>query len=179
MAVAANVIILVLESIGLAKSAKRRGWKIFSFYTQLSNIVALLSSVFFLLVGERAAWLRYVSTCVLAMTFVVTLFVLVPMGARFRSMMLKGSGLYHHTLCPVLSVASYFLWEPHTSVWFVPVVLTFTYGMVMLYLNGRGVADGPYPFFRVRHQSALATVAWMAVLTGVITIISFAVKWLT
>ena len=179
MAISANIIIIILELIGLSLSAKRRGWRIFVFYTQLSNMVSLLSSVCFLLAGEKAAWLRYVSTCMLTMTFVVTLLILVPMGAGFKKMMLTGSGLYHHTLCPILSVASYLLWERHAFSWLIPVVFTFLYGMVMLYLNGKGVVDGPYPFFRVRQQSAFATVVWMAALTGVITLIAFAVIWIT
>ncbi len=59
MATATNIIIIVLEVIGLYLSAKRGGWKILRFYTQLSNIFALLSSVLFLLAGERVACLRY------------------------------------------------------------------------------------------------------------------------
>lgn len=178
MAVAANVIIVILELIGLSISAKRRGWGIFQFYTQLSNIVALVSSVCFLLAGEGAAWLRFTGNSLLIMTFLVTVFVLVPMGAGFKTMMLKSSGLFHHTLCPILSTASYLLFEPHARTWFVPVGFTFVYGMAMLYLNWKGVADGPYPFFRVRQQSAAATVLWMAALTGAITLIALGLAFL-
>ncbi len=51
--------------------------------------------------------------------------------------------------------------------------------MIMLYLNWKEKIDGPYPFFRVRHQSSLATVLWFAALTGIITLISLAIIWLT
>ncbi len=179
MAIAENIIIIVLEAVGLYLSAKRGGWRILQFYTQLSNIFALLSSILFLLVGEKAAWLRYTAVCLLTMTFLVSLFILVPMGAGFKKMMLTNSGLFHHTLCPILSFVSYALWEPHSSVWFLPVILTFIYDMIMLYLNWVEKVDGPYPFFRVRHQSALATVLWYVALTGTITLISLAVIWLT
>ena len=179
MAIAANTLIIILESIGLTLSARRRGWKLLQFYTQLSNIAALLSSVLFLLAGEQAAWLRYAGNCMLCMTFFVTLCILVPMGAGFQKMMLTGSGLFHHTLCPILSVASYLLWEAHASPWYLPVLLTFLYGMLMLYLNGKGKVDGPYPFFRVRRQSAAATAAWMAALTGLIALISLAIMYIS
>ncbi len=179
MATVADIVIIVLEAIGLYLSAKRGGWKILQFYTQLSNIITLLSSVLFLLAGEKTAWLRYFSTCVLTMTFCVSLFILVPMGAGFKKMMLTNSGLFHHTLCPILSVTSYILWEPHAYVWYVPVVLTFIYGMIMLYLNWKDKVDGPYPFFKVKQQRSLATVLWMAALTGVITLIALAVIWIT
>ena len=179
MAIAANSILILLELTGLHLSARRRGWKLFQFYTQLSNIVALLSAVCFLILGEKAAWLRFTGTCVLLMTFFVTLCILIPMGVSFKEMMLTGSGVFHHTLCPILSTASYLLWEAHASVWYVPVLLTFVYGMLMLYLNGKGRADGPYPFFRVKQQSTLATVLWMAALTGLIALIALAVTGIT
>lgn len=179
MAIAANIIIMILELIGLRLSIKRGRWKILQFYTQLSNIIALLSSVLFLLVGEKAAWLRFTGVCMLTMTFFVSLLILVPMGAGFKKMMLTNSGLFHHTLCPVLSTISYIVWEPHASFWFIPVVLTFIYGMIMLYLNWKEIIDGPYPFFRVRHQSALATVVWYFALTAVIMLIAFAVIRIT
>lgn len=179
MAVAANIILIILEAVGLSLSFRRGRWKILQFYTQLSNIAALLSSVLFLLAGEKAAWLRYTGNCMLIMTFFVSLFILVPMGAGFKKMMLTDSGLFHHTLCPILSVASYILWETHARVWFIPVILTFVYGMIMLYLNWKEIVDGPYPFFRVRHQSALATVLWYLALTAVITLTAFALIRIT
>jgi hypothetical protein len=111
----------------------------------------------------------------LTMTFLITLFVLVPMGGGFRKLMLSGNGLYHHTLCPMLSVTSYIIWEQHSSLWILPTVLTFIYGIVMLIMNGKGLFDGPYPFFRVRNQSKLATVIWILVLIGIIAAISIGI----
>ncbi len=179
MAIAANSIIIVLEVIGLSLSFKRSRWRMLRFYTQLSNIIALLSSLLFLFAAEKAAWLRYTAVCMLFMTFFVSLFILVPMGAGFKKMMVTNSGLFHHTLCPILSAVSYILWEPHATLWIIPVALTFIYGMIMLYLNWKEIIDGPYPFFRVRHQSALATVLWYMALIAAITLISFAVIWIT
>ena len=179
MATAANIIIIILEAIGFRLSYQRGRWKIIFFYTQISNMISLLSSVLFLLAGDNAAWLRYTANCMLTMTFFVSLCILVPMGAGFQKMMLTNSGLFHHTLCPILSLVSYILWEKHASVWFVPVALTFVYGMTMLYLNWREKVDGPYPFFRIRQQSRLATILWMAALTCVIALISASIILLT
>lgn len=179
MAIAANIIIIVLEVIGLSLSFRRSRWRMLQFYTQLSNIIALLSSLLFLFAAEKAAWLRFTGVCMLIMTFFVTLLILVPMGAGFKKMMLTNSGLFHHTLCPILSAASYILWEPHTTLWVIPVVLTFIYGMIMLCLNWKEIVDGPYPFFRVRHQSALATVLWYIALIAAILLISFALIRIT
>ncbi len=116
MATAANIIIIILEAIGFRLSYQRGRWKIILFYTQISNMIALLSSVLFLLAGDNAAWLRYTANCMLTMTFFVSLCILVPMGAGFHKMMLTNSGLFHHTLCPILSLVSYILWEKHAFV---------------------------------------------------------------
>lgn len=177
MPLAANIAVIILEVMGLRISITDRHWKILAFYTQLSNLVTLVSSVAFLLLGATAAPLRYLSSCMLTMTFLVTLLVLVPMGGGFENLMLSGNGLYHHTLCPIISVASYVLWEPHASPWLVPVAVTTIYGLVMLYLNWKDRFDGPYPFFRVHNQSRRATVMWVLVLIAVITAISLGVGW--
>ena len=174
---AANILIIILELLGFRVSVGERSWKIFAYYTQISNLITLASSIVYAITGG-AAWLRYTSTCMLTMTFIVTLFILVPFGGGFRKLMLSGNGLYHHTLCPVLSSLSYVLLEGHSSVWQVPVVITFVYGITMLYMNYREWFVGPYPFFRVNHQSRAATVMWTAALTGMITAISFTVRWI-
>ena len=182
MIVAINIAIIILEILGLRISISERKVKIFAFYTQISNIITLIASAVLLIsgadtasAGSLAATLRYVSSCMLTMTFMITLFVLVPMGGGFRKLMLSGNGLYHHTLCPVLSVGSYVLLEPHATAWIIPTSITFVYGIVMLVMNAKGKFDGPYPFFRVHNQSQAATVIWMMILTGIIAAISIAI----
>ena len=177
MSFAINIAVIILEIIGLRISISERKWKIFAYYTQISNIITLVSSVFFVVSQSSVVTitLRYLSSCMLTMTFLITLFVLVPMGGGFRKLMLSGNGLYHHTLCPMLSVTSYIIWEQHSSLWILPTVLTFIYGIVMLIMNGKGLFDGPYHFFRVRNQSKLATVIWILVLIGIIAAISIGI----
>ena len=178
MAVIANICVIILEIIGFLISISKRKAEVFAYYTQLSNMVTLLSSVVLLVAGSSvlSSTLRYLSSCMLTLTFFVTVFVLVPqLEDGFHKLMLSGNGLYHHTLCPAISIASYFLWEPHAGAVLLPVVLTFLYGILMLALNYLKKYDGPYPFFRVHNQSATATVLWMCVLTGAIALISLAV----
>ena len=175
MAIAANILAIIFGLAGFRLSISR-GWAVFAFYTQISNLVALLSSVAFLIFGAPASWFRYLGACMLAMTFAVTLFVLVPMGGGFEKLMLSGVGLFHHTLCPLISIGSYVLFEPHAHPWAIPVVVTMTYGFTMLGLNAKGKYDGPYPFFRVNHQSKLATVLWTVALIVLISAISLAIS---
>lgn len=172
----AIIIIIALEMIGFSL-CRARGFKKLIFYTQLSNLVTLISSVC-LLVSRGAAvtvTMRYLSTVMLMMTVLISLFVLVPMGAGFTKMMLSGVGLFHHTLCPLVSITSYILWEQHSAMWGIPVAVTFAYGLAMLYLNHKGTIEGPYPFFRVHKQSVRVTVMWMTALTILIAALSIGV----
>ena len=57
-----------------------------------------------------------------------------------------------------------------------PVLVTLVYGLIMLYLNAKSKYDGPYPFFRVHHQTKKATVLWVIILMVVIGGISAVVS---
>lgn len=180
MAKALNILVILLEIPGFYRSIYERKWTILGYYTQLSNICALLSSILFVFLGENGftCIMRYLSGCMLSMTFVITVFVLIPMGAGIKRMMFSGNGLFHHLLCPVLSVYSYLLFEkPVTDMRMVllPVLATLFYGVFMMILNGSGKFDGPYPFFRVRHQSRKATVFWTAALMLIMLALSFGI----
>ncbi len=174
------LLILLLELRGLSLSIGGRHRAVLVFYTQLSNMCTALSALLTILFGQIPATvlIRYLSSCMLAMTFFVTTCVLIPMGGDVKLLLFSGSGLYHHLVIPLVSVGSYLLAEQHVrsgAAVLLPTALTFLYGMVMLWLNARGMVDGPYPFFRVKHQSVPVTVLWMAALTCVIGMISLAV----
>ena len=174
------LLIVILEVRGLYLSFEDRRWKILAYYTQLSNIAALLSAVPAVIFGETpfTVLLRYTSSCMLVMTFFVTTCILIFMGGNPKRLLFTGTGFYHHLLIPVLSVGSYLLLEAHVvsaAAIALPTALTCLYGTVMLIVNSRDVFDGPYPFFRVKKQSAFATVLWMIGLTCAIGLISLAV----
>lgn len=175
-----NLLVIVFEIIGLYISIRTRKWKILYFYTQLSNLTALVSSVLYVFsAGSPASvLLRYLSTVMLIMTFMITLFVLVPMGGGFRTLMISGNGLYHHTLCPLISAASYIFLEPHGGHWLIPTLVTLAYGLIMLYLNWKRLYDGPYPFFRVHNQSVTASVLWTLALFAIISVFSLTVSYI-
>lgn len=173
------LIIVILEARGLFLSIGDRRWKVFAFYTQLANIATAVSAVFVLVFGETpfTILLRYLSNCMLVMTFFVTSCILIPMSGDPKLLLFSGNGLYHHLIIPIVSVGSYLLIERHVqsaTAILVPTVLTFLYGMIMLWVNDKDIFDGPYPFFRVKNQSVAATILWMTALTGAIGLLSLA-----
>ena len=81
------LLILALEVRGLFLSIGDRRWKVFAYYTQLSNIAAAISALLVVVFGETdfTVLLRYLSSCMLVMTFFVTTCILIPMGATPKS----------------------------------------------------------------------------------------------
>ena len=69
-----NIIVIILEAIGLSVSISDRKWKIFAYYTQISNLLTIVSSIVYVLFPQTAfsGLLRYLSSCMLTMTFLVT-----------------------------------------------------------------------------------------------------------
>ena len=176
--------ILLLEVRGLWLSLPTWSWLSLAFYTRLSNLITALSALLLAALGQ-SGWvsaLRYLSTCMLGMTVFVTICVLIPMGGSPKELLLSGTGLYFHVLCPAVSILSYIIVENHAPIGLIwlPVLLTWIYGMLMLYLNGIGKVDGPYPFFRVHQQSAARTVLWVialiAAMAGISALVSLCAK---
>ena len=170
------LIIFILEIKGLSISLPQRRWGALAFYTQLSNIVTAISVLLLVILGQKywITTIRYLSTCMLVMTFLITICVLIPMGGDPKKLLWTGNGLYHHILCPVISTISYIFLENHVvqkMIW-IPVLVTLCYGLVMLYLNATNKFDGPYPFFRVHNQTKRVTIIWIIVLLIIITVIS-------
>ncbi|MCR4851299.1 MAG: hypothetical protein K5870_08580 [Lachnospiraceae bacterium] len=177
-----NLTIVVLEMIAFAKVHKNRSIKQgLIYYTQLSNIITLFSSLALVILGTRyyVEVFRFLSVCMLAMTFFVTAFILVPMSGRLKELMFTGSGLYHHLIIPVLSVISYRFAEDKVPVaWaLLPVIVTLIYGLIMVYLNAVSKVDGPYPFFQIKRIGGRATLLWMIALLLAVGLLSGAVGY--
>ncbi len=177
-----NLIIVILEVTAFLKVRKIISLKkSMVYYTQISNAITLISSLLLVILGQKnyVEVLRFLSTGMLVMTFLVTACVLVPMSGNIKGLMFSGSGLFHHLIIPVLSTISFLLAEDRVSaawIW-LPVAVTLIYGLVMLYMNATGKIDGPYPFFQVKRQGVKLTVLWMAGLLTVISIFSAAITY--
>lgn len=177
-----GLIIIILELVAFRKSLKWHGLKQnFIFYTQISNLLTLVSALLLVIFGgkEPVEVLRYLSVCMLVMTFFVTAFILVPMSGKARELLFSGSGLFHHLLVPIISTVSYRFFENRVSagwVW-LPAAVTLIYGLIMLYFNYTKRIEGPYPFFLIRSNGVKMTVVWMACLLAAVSAMSFAVGY--
>lgn len=182
-----NIVIVLLEMIGLVYSVFEYGWGMFRFYTQDSNFFAIFACIallVYLLKGDVVPkWVtkvRYVAMLMLVITFFVTAFVLAPMyGKYYMVMFTEGSKLYQHLLCPVLYFVSFFAFERRVpkekSCMFCGLVPTIIYAVILLILNLLRVVDGPYPFLRVYNQPIYMSFVWAVSIFGFAFMVAWAV----
>ena len=170
MMYAIAVFVVLAEIVCLAVTFRRIGFTMAKYYTVLSNFMAFVSSALLLLAGAGpfVTALRYLSVCMMTMTFLVVVFVLVPMSKDVKGMLFHDTELFYHTVCPILTALSYVLWEARSNAWLLPVLVTLVYGVIMMYLNYIRKVDGPYPFLKVHDQSPRATVIWILVMFAII-----------
>ncbi len=173
-----HLAIIVLELIGIYLSYRHVKEQIFLYYTEISNALTLLSSILYLLSGGNVPLLRYLSSCMLTMTALISLLVLSPAGG-FKETMLSGECFYHHTLVPLISTGSYIFLEPHSHLWHLPVLITFVYGIVMIIFNSLGMIEGPYDFLMIRKNGSGTTAKWIILMLLVISLISAGISLIT
>lgn len=177
-----NVIVIVSSVIGVYIQALRDGLGIFKWYTDLSNmfaiITALLSvtySVLFLSKNkekpEIVKLLNMFSTACLTLTFLVVAFVLAPSRnpGGHKEMMFSSFGLYLHTISPLVAIINFILFDSKPSLKFKTTILaicpTWLYAFIAIILNLTGTLDGPYFFLRVKSQSVGKSIMWIVVLS--------------
>ena len=179
-----NIVLVVLGVVGLIVSIISNGLGLFSYYTQDSNILGLLSSLLFVVTGYESfkskmvktnnfvAKFRFMATACMCLTFLVVIFVLIPIaGFKWTGWYLfGGANLYYHTLCPIISFISFMFFENVVNLRFVNTVINFIptviYAIITITLNALNIMYGPYPFLKVHEQSILMSVIWFILIVG-------------
>lgn len=188
-----NAALIVLEIIGCVLSVSKNGWNTFQFYTEDSNYLLLLSSLIIFvyqmthLLSKKPmpGWMlfiRYAAICCVSLTFLVVLFVLGPMAEAttpggYVAFLFSDSMLYHHFLCPIIALLSFFLCENvHTlskkELLFASIP-TLVYATTIIILNLSRTITGPYPFLRVYEQPWYMSIIWVIAILGG----AFLIQW--
>ena len=176
---------LLFGTIGLVMAVRSMGWKNFMYYTELSNyllMTGLIIHVIYLLKGgEMPRWvtrLKFAGVCTVTVTFVVVVTVLSWFFGLWH-LLTAGVMLYHHTICPLLAVASFLFLEKEEATredvrW--SLLPTLLYGTVMIILNIVGTVVGPYPFLMVRYQPWYMSIIWIIVIVGGAALLSMGLR---
>ncbi|MBR2588924.1 hypothetical protein IKE84_01110 [Candidatus Saccharibacteria bacterium] len=184
-----NLAIIILEIIGLTIALTTTGKLAIQYYTEQSNILALLASfatLFFLLTKRKPTkwllWLKYTATLGLAITFLVTIFILGPMFEfRYDYLLFHGSLMFFHTLCPIIGIITFIFADNLGKITMkdtlLSLVWTVGYAIVMIILNILHVLSGPYPFLRVTEQPIYVSILWTIILFSVTFFVSTIMRW--
>ncbi len=189
---ALDLVIVVLEIIGFVINFPFERFRMVRFYTQDSNfftMAACLIQLIYLLPRLRKQgpiafprWitvLKFISAGTLFITFLIVITVLAPADCiqkyhslfGYYNMCIYGSRLYHHTICPILTVLGFLLLDDPAvlkrSDSFYILGYTLIYGIILILLNYFYIVRGPYAFLHVHEQAWYLTVLWGIVLMGI------------
>lgn len=135
-----HCILFILGIIGLILSILTMGVTLFSYYTQLSNIFCMITSLLFIIESIKAEirlrefealrnvtaagavelphWLtvlRYMATSMVTVTFLIAVTVLAPMFDNilqgYLQMLFAGANFFYHVACPILSIIIFGFFE--------------------------------------------------------------------
>ena len=165
VALIVNIVIVVFETVAVFQSVFNHKLGVFKFYTEDSNYLALVISAIFCVsaivaitnkanIPKWVHFLRYTASVCLTLTFIVILCLLSPMYPdNFIYWMFTGSGIFHHTICPLTSFVSFVIFENYHKLKkksiFLSLIPTIIYGITCIILNLTHQLLGPYPFFYV------------------------------
>lgn len=183
-----NILLILLEVIAFTLILNTTSKINFQFYTEDSNILALISSIiyiYFLCINKKIPrWVqlfKYMTTIGLTLTFLVVIFILAPMyNFNYSFMLLEGSMLYLHLLCPIIGIITFIFFDQidisKKGDIFKGMLFTIIYGIVLIILNILGIVNGPYPFLMVRNQTVIASIIWSTIVIGLTYIIARLLK---
>lgn len=184
-----NIILIVLGIIGLILCVKRDGLLHLDYYTQQSNILAIIASALVAFFtwrkiqqpkAEIPMWvvmLKYMSVVALTITLLVVLFILIPYYAGSMgfwtsagTFLFSTSMTYTHTLCPIVSIISFLYFERYVfSGWkcvFIALASTIFYAILAMILNIAKIWEGPYPFLLIYANPLWQTIGYTIVILG-------------
>ena len=178
-----NVLFMFLEVIALAWTMGQFMLESFIYYTILSNLFALIVSIIYFYYSYQKKIpkviniLRLSSVLSLSVTFLVSLFILLPSFDFNFKLMYGGMNLFLHFVCPVLLLVIYLIYDKKNKLTKKDIMLanmlTFVYGAIMVPLNILKVIEGPYPFLMVYKQSIFMIIIWLIVIVGGTTLLGF------
>lgn len=180
-----NLVIAVFVLVGVIISYGKHGIGCLQFYTVDSNLILAISCIAMAInevvclsrknakIAQAITTFKYISVCLVAVTFLVVAFLLAPGTGSFAGyvqIMFYDSKLFHHFLCPILGFVSFIFFETDNDVSlsdaFFALIPTIVYAIVAVVLNVVYVIDGPYPFLQVTEQPVYISAIWGVAIIG-------------
>ena len=130
-----NILILVLEITGVIVGFIVDNGISLKYYTNLSNVFSLASSLIFIIVylfnvkrfKKVSKYLRLISATVLLEVFLIVICMLAPKDNNFKFFLFHGSFLYFHFLVPIISTISFIFFEEYDFKYLKDSLIALTY----------------------------------------------------
>ena len=171
LALIINIAILILELFAFGRSIFTEHAIAVEYYTNDSNIFALISSLLFIVFynkeREFVKDIRFIATSCLTLTFLVVIFILCPMyDFNYKLLMFTDNFLILHTIVPILCIFSYIALEDRSNKNYLCLVFTIIYSIILVSLNILNIVEGPYPFLMIHNQNIFITLLWGTIIIG-------------
>lgn len=188
MSLVLNLLIVIFEIIGLMITFNLNHRIAIEYYTEDSNILALFSSLLFVIYLIRnkniPRWLelfKYMTTICLTVTFLVVIFILAPMyNFNYYYMLFYNNLIFQHLLCPIISIITFIFFDNLSIIdkkdSLIGITLTLLYAFVLIILNVFKLIEGPYPFLMVYNQTIYMSIVWFILIIGLSYLISLFLK---
>lgn len=173
-----NILIIIMELFAFLVCYKESGFACFKYYTQDSNLFLMFTSLLYvisLLICDKkiphfVSLLKYAATTSVVITFLTVVTILAPVMGGYKAMLLDGTMLIHHLICPIFSFITFVFFEKHNlnglKDALISMIFTCLYGVVAVTLNVLKIMDGPYPFLKVYDQTILMSIFWLILMMG-------------
>ena len=173
-----NILIIIMELFAFLVCYKESGFDCFKYYTQDSNLFLMFTSLLYfisLLICDKkiphfVSLLKYAATTSVVITFLTVVTILAPVMGGYKAMLLDGTMLIHHLICPIFGFVTFVFFEKHNlnglKDALISMIFTCLYGVVAVTLNVLKIMDGPYPFLKVYDQTILMSIFWLILMMG-------------
>lgn len=173
-----NILIIIMELFAFLVCYKESGFACFKYYTQDSNLFLMFTSLLYvisLLISDKkiphfVSLLKYAATTSVVITFLTVVTILAPVMGGYRAMLLDGTMLIHHLICPIFAFVTFVFFEKHNlnglKDALISMIFTCLYGIIAVTLNVLKIMDGPYPFLKVYNQTILISIFWLILMMG-------------
>lgn len=166
-----NLLFIILELIGFFIVLNDGNFIEFKYYTEDSNLLALIVSIIYLVhlmfkikITRFLSLVRLTSVISLMITFLTVIFILMPSYNFDFNYMYWNSNLFFHLICPLLYFYIYFKIDRKFKAKYYEILYTliptFIYAIVLVTLNIINKIDGPYPFLRVHNQDIFTSISY-------------------
>ena len=173
-----NILIIIMELFAFLVCYKESGFACFKYYTQDSKLFLMFTSLLYvisLLICDKkiphfVSLLKYAATTSVVITFLTVVTILAPVMGGYKAMLLDGTMLIHHLICPIFGFVTFVFFERHNlnglKDALISMIFTCLYGIIAVTLNVLKIMDGPYPFLKVYDQTILISIFWLILMMG-------------